>query len=61
MLYTYKCVNLSCDMRNVLKEVSIPMAEYSEDKLPVCKECGSKTQRVFNSSGIRPANDKPKF
>ena len=55
--YEYKCVNENCEDFEVSKTVSIPMKEYSEDKLPLCEKCGEKVRRVFGIAGHQTFGD----
>ena len=55
--YEYKCVNENCPEYNKPKTVNIPMAEYSEDKLPVCEKCSDRTARSYTSGMIRTFGD----
>jgi predicted nucleic acid-binding Zn ribbon protein len=55
-VYAYKCVNEKCKEKDVEKSVSMSMAEYSEEKLPICK-CGEKTRRVFTPTGHQTFGD----
>lgn len=55
--YEYKCSNSECSEYEVLKDVSIPMSEYSEDKLPKCEACGESTQRTYSAIGHQTFGD----
>lgn len=55
--YEYKCTNSECEDFNVLKEVKIPISEYSEDKLPLCEKCNSKTSREYTAVGHQTFGD----
>lgn len=55
--YEYKCTNEECEDFNVLKDVKIPMSEYSEDKLPICEKCNSKTSREYTAVGCQTFGD----
>lgn len=48
--YEYKCTNEKCKNYGELKTVSIPMSEYSEEKLPICEECKQKTARNYTAN-----------
>ena len=48
--YEYKCINKDCKDFDAIKIASIPMSEYSEDKLPECDECHSKTVRNYTAN-----------
>lgn len=58
MTYTYKCLNINCNLRNEIQEINKPISECSTKEY--CKECNQELQKVFNSPGIKPANDKYK-
>ena len=47
--YEYKCINENCNKRDIIETISIPMNEYSEEKLPVCEECKQKTVRNYTA------------
>lgn len=51
--YQYKCTNEVCKEYEKVKDVQMPMSEYSEDKLPKCPECGEPTNRVFTTTPVR--------
>lgn len=55
--YEYKCVNEKCELKELIKTVSIPMSEYSEDKLPKCESCGEKTTRNYTTFGHQTFGD----
>lgn len=55
--YEYKCTNEECEDLNVLKETRIPISEYSEDKLPLCEKCNSKTFREYSAIGHQTFSD----
>ena len=55
--YEYKCTNEECEDFNVLKDVKIPMSEYSEDKLPLCEKCNLKTSREYSAVGCQTFGD----
>lgn len=55
--YEYKCVNETCTEKEVLKEVNIPISDYSEDKLPLCTSCGEKTVRNYTPNGHQTFGD----
>lgn len=46
--YEYKCLNPKCEDFNKIKECSIPMSDYSEDKLPKCEKCSISTDRHYS-------------
>ena len=46
--YEYKCKNKECSENNVKKIIDISINEYSEDKLPLCEKCSSRTVRIFS-------------
>jgi predicted nucleic acid-binding Zn ribbon protein len=52
-LYDYKCSNEKCKNNTEIKQIVMSMIDYSEDKLPVCEVCGSKGQRVYNSTAMK--------
>lgn len=56
-LYEYKCTNEECEDFNKVKDVKIPMSEYSEDKLPLCDKCNSKTSREYSAVGHQTFSD----
>ncbi len=56
-MYEYKCTNENCAEKDVLKDTSIPISEYSEDKLPVCEKCGEKTSRNYTPNGHQTFGD----
>ena len=47
--YEYKCINENCSKKDIVETVSIPMNEYSEEKLLVCEECKQKTVRNYTT------------
>jgi hypothetical protein len=55
--YEYKCTNKKCIEKEVLKEVNIPISEYSEDKLPLCEKCKEKTSRNYTPNGHQTFGD----
>lgn len=55
--YQYKCVNEECKEYQKAKSVNMPMAEYSEDKLPKCEKCGNATGRIFSLAGHQTFGD----
>ena len=55
--YEYKCTNTECSEKDALKEVNIPISEYSEDKLPLCEKCGEKTSRNYTPNGHQTFGD----
>ncbi len=55
--YQYKCTNKNCTQNEVLKDVNIPIKEYSEDKLPLCEECAEKTSRNYTANGHQSFGD----
>lgn len=55
--YEYKCTNIECIEKEVLKEVNIPISEYSEDKLPLCEKCKEKTSRNYTPNGHQSFSD----
>ena len=55
--YEYKCVNEECESFDAIKIASIPMSEYSEEKLPGCDECGSKTVRNYTANAHQTFSD----
>ena len=56
-MYEYKCTKENCIEKDVLKDTSIPISEYSEDKLPVCEKCGEKTSRNYTPNGRQTFGD----
>lgn len=56
-IYEYKCTNSECSEKDILKEVKIPIAEYSEDKLPLCEKCKEKTSRNYTPNGHQSFGD----
>ena len=59
-IYEYKCINKGCEEFNIPKEINIPIKEYSEEKLPVCKICGEKTSRSYTPNGHQTFGDSYK-
>lgn len=57
MIYQYICNNPECVEYEIVKDVSMSIAEYSEDKLPVCEHCNTKTIRKYSSFGLRTADN----
>lgn len=55
--YNYKCGNEKCEDHEKVKSVSMPMMEYSEDKLPKCEKCGEKPIRIFGIAGHQTFGD----
>lgn len=55
--YEYKCINENCEEKEVLKDVNIPIKEYTEDKLPLCEKCGEKTYRNYTANGHQTFGD----
>lgn len=55
--YEYKCSNEECTEKDVLKEVKIPISEYSEEKLPLCEKCNSRTTRNYTPNGHQSFGD----
>jgi predicted nucleic acid-binding Zn ribbon protein len=55
--YEYKCTNIECSEKEVLKEVNIPIKEYSDDKLPLCEKCKEKTSRNYTPNGHQTFGD----
>ena len=55
--YEYKCTNNECEEKNILKEVSISISDYSEDKLPLCEKCREKTSRNYTPNGHQTFGD----
>lgn len=51
-MYDYKCKNEKCYLYDKVKTASIPMAEYSEAKLPKCECCEEPTARVYTAGGM---------
>lgn len=56
-IYEYKCTNSECSEKDILKEVKIPIADYSEDKLPLCEKCKGKTSRNYTPNGHQSFGD----
>lgn len=59
-IYEYKCVNDKCEEYDKVKESSIPIKEYSEDKLPICSSCENKTARNYTPNGHQTFGDSYK-
>lgn len=57
MNYEYNCKNEKCKEHNEVKVVSMPISEYSEDKLPKCEVCGEPTKRKYSSIGHQTFGD----
>jgi predicted nucleic acid-binding Zn ribbon protein len=51
--YAYECRNENCKEQRKEKTTEMSMNDYSEDKLPMCSECGILTNRVFTPTGVR--------
>lgn len=49
-VYEYACDNEKCKEFDKIKECSIGIKEYSEEKLPKCEECGKPTKRKYNAN-----------
>ncbi len=55
--YEYKCTNEKCIEKDNIKVISIPMSEYSEDKLPICENCKQKTVRNYTANAHQTFSD----
>ena len=55
--YEYKCTNQECSENEVLKDVNIPINDYSEDKLPLCEKCNKTTSRNYTPNGHQTFGD----
>ena len=57
--YDFKCTTENCSKKEVVITEIIAIKEYSEDKFPICEECGKKTERVYGAFAFRTFGDSP--
>lgn len=56
-IYEYKCNNEKCEDFGKVKQISMSINDYSEDKLPNCNKCNEKTFRNYNAIGHQTFGD----